>query len=114
MDEWLEGFDPNTSKGQKLLKYLETILLWSGYRQYMEVKEIAKHLKIEPSTVSRRIQWFKKNYPDGYKRVKADRDAIKNASNRLDEQLEKMSNGKFISYDDLDPDTRDEIVKERF
>ena len=114
MKQWIDNLEPNSSDSRKLGLYWDTILLWSGYDRYLEIKEIAKIQKIQPSTVSRRIQWFEKHYPEKYEKVKGDRVAIKRASNNLDAQLEKMREGKFLSYDSLEPDTRDEIVKERF
>lgn len=99
---------------KRLAKYWNTILLWSGYERYMEVKDIAYVLRIEPRTVSRRIAWFKKHYPEKHAKIKADRKTIKAASLKLDRQLQDMSEGRFVSYDAMDPDIRDNYVKEKF
>ena len=114
MKQWIDNEEPSSSRARKLAKYWETILHWSGYNFYLEIKEIAKIQKIAVRTVERRLQWFKKNYPEKYEKIKADRAAIRSASSKLDRQLKEMVEGKFLSYDSLDPDIRDEIVKEKF
>ena len=103
-----------TAIEKRLAKYWDTILLWSGYQCYLEVKEIARFQKIEPRTVSRRIEWFKKHYPEKHAKIKADRKSIKSASLKLDQQLKDMSNGKFVSYDAMSPDIADSLIKEKF
>jgi len=114
MKQWIDNLESNSSPARKLQKYWETILLWSGYNCYLEIKLIARILKIAPRTVERRLQWFKKHYPEQYEKIKNDRAAIRSASLKLDNQIKEMNEGKFLSYDSLNPDTRDEIVKEKF
>jgi hypothetical protein len=99
---------------RRLAKYWNTILLWSGYERYMEVRDIAYVLRIEPRTVSRRIEWFKKHYPEAYEKIKADRKTIKTASLRLDRQLEDMKEGRFTSLDAMSSDISDSLIKEKF
>jgi len=99
---------------RRLEKYWNTILLWSGYERYMEVKDIAYVLRIEPRTVSRRIEWFKRHFPEAHAKIKADRKTIKAASLKLDRQLEDMREGKFISLDAMPSDISESLIKEKF
>jgi len=106
--------DKNDPRVKKLIKYLDTILLWSGYECYLKIEEIAEYQRIKPSTVTRRIQWFKENFPKPYEKVKSDRDGIKRLTGKLDCKIKDMLDGKFVSYDTLEPDTRDALIKEKF
>lgn len=99
---------------QRLGKYWETILLWSGYNCYLAIREIAHIQKIHKKTVERRLQWFKRHYPEKYEKIRQDRAAIRSSTAKLDQQLKEMQEGNFLSYDSLDSDIRDDLVKEKF
>jgi hypothetical protein len=114
MKQWLDKHETDEKKAAQLAKYWDTILLWSGYNCYMERKLIARILKIDTRTLDRRLAWFKKNYPEQYEKIKKDRETIRSASVKLDKQIKEMNEGKFLSWDSLDPNIRDSLVKEKF
>jgi len=99
---------------RRLAKYWNTILLWSGYDGYWEIKVIARALKVRVSTVEQRLQWFKKHFPEAYEKIKQDRAHIRSASCRLDKQLEEMNEGRFISLDAMPSDISESLIKEKF
>ena len=66
----------------------DTILLWSGYDRYYSIAEIAMELKVDKDVVKSRIQRFAKDNPESYKKILADRGAIKASTIRIDRALD--------------------------
>lgn len=81
----------------------KTILLWSGYYQYLSLEEIADRLGVSENTVKARIKRFHQKYPQPYEKIKGDRDAIKAATLR---QLHRAIN-PWSFEDELDTDIQE-------
>ena len=98
-----ENLDKSVSS--KLVKYMDTLVLWSGYDRYYSIKEIAYIEKIKPKTVENRLFWLKNNFPDGYKTAMENRACVKAATLRLEKSAMRP-----VSYDP----SMDEFIKEKF
>lgn len=86
-------------------KMWETLLLWSGYKGYHSIDDIAKLLTINKNTVLSRIRLFAKQNPKAYEKILQDRQTIKKTSTRL-----KLFLGKPVSFES----SMEEYVKEKF
>jgi len=90
----------------ELLKLWDTILMWSGCDGFYTISEIAEKLDIAESTVYFRVDRFKELFPEAYKKLKEDRDAIKSTTSRL--------YGHGLSSVSYNPDKHDDYVIEKF
>jgi hypothetical protein len=106
LKRWFDSSNMDPKLFNKMFKYWDTILAWSGYEYYQTVKEIAYDLKIKPKTVENRIAWFKRNLPEVYEKAKADRAAIKATTIRQAHNAQHPA-----SYE---PSKHDEFIVEKF
>lgn len=102
---WLKKEDCNEVQRKIIFKLWNTLMIWGSWDGYYSVAEIAKGMKVSPSTISTHVKKFKKHFPEAYERIQEKRQSAKKSTTRLARSLQSP-----VSYDP----SMDEYVKEKF